>query len=63
MCQKQPNISSQYSPGATGIHYPTPQAKLPWLVMELMDTSLKGLIEKREKEGIPLHFKLSILHG
>ena len=27
-----------------------------------MDTSLKGLIEKRErKEGIPLHFKLSIL--
>ena len=26
-----------------------------------MDTTLKGLIEKCEKEEIPLHFKLSIL--
>ena len=44
-----------------GIYYPTPRPKLPWLVMELLDTSLRGLIEKYEKRGIPLHFKLSIL--
>ena len=44
-----------------GIYYPVPRPTLPWLVMEFMETSLKGLIEKREKEGIPLQFKLSIL--
>ena len=44
-----------------GIYYPTPRPKLPWLVMELMETSLKGLIDKYETRGIPLHFKLSIL--
>ena len=42
-----------------GIYYPTPQAKLPWLVMEMMQTSLKGFLEKQGK--VPLHFKLSIL--
>ena len=44
-----------------GIYYPAPQAKLPWLVMELMDTSLKCLLEKYTREKIPHHFKLSIL--
>ena len=27
-----------------GIYYPTPQDKLPWLVMELMDTSLSSFL-------------------
>ena len=44
-----------------GIYYPTPQAKLPWLVMELMDTSLKCFLEKYPREKVPYHFKLSIL--
>ena len=44
-----------------GIYYPTPQAKLPWLVMELMQTSLKGFLEKYDQGKVPLHFKLSIL--
>ena len=44
-----------------GIHYPSPNAQLPWLVMEMMHISLTGLIEKYEKEDFPLHFKLSIL--
>ena len=46
-----------------GIYYPNARgkkAKLPWLVMELMHISLTGLIEKYEKEDIPLHFKFSI---
>jgi len=44
-----------------GIHYPSPDAQLPWLVMELMYISLTGLIDKYEKEDFPFHFKLSIL--
>jgi len=44
-----------------GIHYPTPEAKLPWLVMEMMECSLKGMLEKYEKDKVPLHLKLSIL--
>ncbi|XP_065886319.1 cyclin-dependent kinase-like 1 isoform X2 [Dysidea avara] len=44
-----------------GIHYPSPDAELPWLVMELMHISLTGLIEKYEREDFPFHFKLSIL--
>ena len=44
-----------------GIYYPTPQAKLPWLVMELMQTSLKGFLDKYEQGKVPLHFKLSML--
>ena len=46
-----------------GIYYPTPQAKLPWLVMEMMETSVKGFLEKHEQGKVPLHFKLSILVG
>jgi len=44
-----------------GIHYPTPDAKLPWLVMELMHTSVTGLIKMYEQKSFPFHFKLSIL--
>ena len=44
-----------------GIYYPNPRARLPWLVMELMHISLRGLIEKYEKDDFPFHFKLSIL--
>ena len=44
-----------------GIHYPTPEAKLPWLVMETMEWSLKTFLERTKKDGVPLHFKLSIL--
>ena len=46
-----------------GIHYPNPNAELPWLVMELMYTSLTGLIEQqvKERKDIPFHFKVSIL--
>ena len=44
-----------------GIYYPSPTARLPWLVMELMYISLRGLIEKYEKNDFPFHFKLSIL--
>jgi len=44
-----------------GIHYPSPDAKLPWLVMELMHTSVTGLITRYEEKGFPFHFKLSIL--
>jgi len=46
-----------------GIYYPSEKgkkAKLPWLVMELMHVSLTSLIEKYEKQDIPLHFKFSI---
>ncbi|XP_065890212.1 eukaryotic translation initiation factor 4 gamma 3-like isoform X2 [Dysidea avara] len=44
-----------------GIHYSSPTADLPWLVMELMYISLTGLIENYEKKHIPVSFKLSIL--
>lgn len=47
-----------------GVYNPSPDAtELPWLVMELMDTSLNRLIaeENKAKRDIPLHFKLSIL--
>ena len=44
-----------------GIYYPTPRAKLPSLVMEMMQTSLKSFLEKYAQLKVPLHFKLSIL--
>ncbi|XP_065913272.1 uncharacterized protein [Dysidea avara] len=44
-----------------GIHYPTSEAKLPWLVMEMMDTGLTGFLEKYKQHKIPHYFKLSIL--
>ena len=44
-----------------GIYYPTPQAKLPWLVMELLDTSLNSFLNKYACDRVPLHLKFSIL--
>jgi len=44
-----------------GIHYPTPEAKLPWLVMEMMRKSLTLFLQESRKEKVPLHVKLSIL--
>ncbi|XP_065915570.1 uncharacterized protein [Dysidea avara] len=44
-----------------GVYYPTRQAKLPWLVMEMMETSLRIFLEKYARDKVPLHFKLSIL--
>ena len=43
-----------------GVYY-TRHSKLPWLVMELMDTSLKCFLEKYVRDKVPYHFKLSIL--
>ena len=44
-----------------GIHYPSPKAKLPWLVMEMLQTSITDFLKQYKKEEVPLHFKLSIL--
>jgi len=44
-----------------GIHYPTPEAKLPWIVMEKLEQSLTSFVNRYEEGGIPLYFKLSIL--
>ena len=44
-----------------GIHYPSKQAKLPWLVMELLDCSLTGFVEKHDKESVSLFVKASML--
>ena len=44
-----------------GIYYASPTARLPWLVMERMHISLRGLIEQHEEDDFPFHFKLSIL--
>ena len=43
-----------------GIHYPSEQAKLPWLVMELLDCSLTGFVEKHDKDTVSLFVKASI---
>ena len=44
-----------------GIHYPSTEAKVPWLVMELMETSIKLFLESYSKDEVPLYIKLSIL--
>lgn len=44
-----------------GIHYPTPEAKLPWLIMEMMETSLKQFLENHKKDEVPFYIKVSIL--
>ena len=44
-----------------GIHYPTREAKLPWLVMEMMECSVRAFMAKSKRDGVPLHFLLSIL--
>jgi len=45
-----------------GIHYPTPESKLPWLVMELMECNLKDFLQRNlDQNKVPLYTKLSIL--
>ena len=46
-----------------GVYYPSPFDDIPWLVMELMNCSLRELIESYEVEGkdIPFHHKQSVL--
>jgi len=58
------NASQMHHPNVVqvlGIHYPTPRAKLPWLVMEMMECSVKRFMESHKKDKVPLHIKLSIL--
>ena len=43
-----------------GIHYPSKQAQLPWLVMELLDCSLAGFVKKYDKESVSLFVKASM---
>ena len=43
-----------------GIYYPSKLAKLPWLVMELLDCSLTDFVEKYNKESVSLFVKASI---
>ena len=43
-----------------GTHYPSKQAKLPWLFMELLDCSLTGFVKKYDKEDVSLFVKASI---
>ena len=43
-----------------GIHYPSNQAKLPWLVMELLDCSLTGFVEKYNEESVSQFVRASI---
>ena len=60
-CSKSSRIVHPNVIQVLGIHYPTPEAKLPWLVMELMETSLKLFLETHNKGEVPLYIKLSIL--
>ena len=60
-CSKSSRIVHPNVIQVLGIHYPTPEAKLPWLVMELMETSLKLFLESHNKGEVPLYIKLSIL--
>jgi len=41
-----------------GTHHPSPEAQLPWLVMERMETSLTSFLEQ---DHIPHHIKFSML--
>ena len=43
-----------------GIHYPSKEAKLPWLVMELLDCSLTEFLKKHDKENVSLFVKASV---
>ena len=60
-CSKSCRIVHPNIVQVLGIHYPTPEAKLPWLVMELMDTSLRVFLKSNRKGDVPLYIKLSIL--
>ena len=60
-CSKSNRIVHPNIVQMLGIHYPAPGARLPWLIMELMDTSLRVFLESNRKGDIPLYIKLSIL--
>jgi len=44
-----------------GLHFPSSDAQLPWLVMERMHISLTSFLEKYKHCKIPCYFKTSIL--
>ena len=46
-----------------GVYYPTPDTDLPWLVMELMITSLAQFLADKEQDTVTLNTRLSILGG
>ena len=60
-CAKSSRIIHPNMVQVLGIHYPSPEAKVPWLVMELMETSLKMFLENYSKDEVPFYIKLSIL--
>ena len=60
-CAKSSRIIHPNMVQVLGIHYPSTEAKVPWLVMELMETSLKLFLESYGKDEVPLYIKLSIL--
>ena len=60
-CSKSSRIVHPNVVQVLGIHYPIPEAKLPWLIMELMEISLKLFLESHRKDEVPLYIKLSIL--
>ena len=62
-CEKNSQIFHPNVVQCLGI-FTSSESKLPWLIMEMMHTSLTKLIEKHGKNdrlGLPLHIKLSIL--
>ena len=60
-CAKSSRIIHPNFVQVLGIYYPTPGAKLPWLVMEMMETTLKMFLESFGINEVPFHIKLSIL--
>ena len=44
-----------------GVYYPTPDTELPWLVLELMDTSLTQFLTDKQQDTVAFCTKLSIL--
>ena len=44
-----------------GVYYPTLDTELPWLVMELMDTSLTQFLTNKQQGTVALNTKVSIL--
>ena len=45
-----------------GVHYPTQDTgKLPWLVMELMDTSLTQFLADKQQDVVALNIKITML--
>ena len=60
-CAKSSRIVHPNVVQVLGIHYATPEARLPWLVMELMETSLRLFLEDFRKDEVPFYIKLSVL--